>query len=91
MAKIFHASLHGLSKAKDLTLLASDIGKTKWSDVDLEASEYYLLIPQSYELRKEYDRYWKVTDIFPVNSVGILTARDALTREHPTFYLLATN
>jgi Type ISP C-terminal specificity domain len=79
MAKIFHASLHGLSKAKDLALLASDIDKTEWSDIDLEASEFYLLIPQSYDLRTEYDRGWKVTDIFPVNSVGIVTGQDAKT------------
>jgi hypothetical protein len=79
MAKIFHASLHGLSTAKDLALLASDIGKTEWSDIDIEASSFYLLIPQDSLLRREYDRYWKVTDIFPVNSVGIITARDALT------------
>ena len=76
MAKIFHASLHGLSKAKNLALLASDIDKTEWSNIDLEASEYYLLIPQSYDLRIEYNRGWKVTDIFPVNGVGMTTARD---------------
>jgi Type ISP C-terminal specificity domain len=79
MAKIFHASLYGLSKAKDLALLASDIDKTEWSNIDLEASEFYLLIPQSYDLRIEYDRGWKVTDIFPVNSVGIVTGQDGKT------------
>lgn len=30
-------------------------------------------------LQNEYNKYWKVTDIFPVNSVGIVTARDNLT------------
>ncbi len=79
MAKIFHASLHGLSEAKDLVLFASDIGKTEWLDVDLEASKFYLLIPQSYDLRTEYDQGWKVTDIFPVNSVGIVTGQDGET------------
>ncbi len=76
MAKIFHASLHGLSRAKDQALLFSDIGKTKWSDIDIEASEFYLLIPQSYDLRVEYGRGWKITDIFPVNSIGMQTHRD---------------
>jgi predicted helicase len=79
MAKIFHASLHGLSQVKDQALLASDIGKTEWSDIDIEASEFHLLIPQSYDLRIEYDRGWKVTDIFPVNSVGIVTGQDGRT------------
>ena len=51
MAKIFHASLHGLSKAKDLALFDSDIDKTEWSNIDIEASKFYLLIPQNSNLR----------------------------------------
>jgi predicted helicase len=76
MAKIFHASLHGLSQAKDLALLASDIGKTEWSDVDLEASRFYLLIPQNSDLRREYDQFWKMTDIMQTNVLGFQTHRD---------------
>jgi predicted helicase len=76
MAKIFHASLHGLSKAKDLALLASDIDKTKWSDIDIEASSFYLLIPQDSIFRQEYERWWKITDIMPINSTGVKTHRD---------------
>jgi predicted helicase len=30
-------------------------------------------------MRAEYDQYWKINDILPVNSVGIVTARDSLT------------
>jgi predicted helicase len=76
MAKIFHASLHGLSKSKDLALLASDIDKTQWSNIDIEASSFYLLVPQSSNFRQEYDTWWKITDIFPVNSTGVKTHRD---------------
>jgi predicted helicase len=76
MAKIFHASLHGLSKTKNLVLLDSDICKTEWSDIDLESSEFYLLIPQNSDLRCEYDQFWKITDIFPVNTMGFQTHRD---------------
>ncbi len=76
MAKIFHASLHGLSKAKDLALLASDIGNTEWSDIDIEGSSFYLLIPQNSTFRQEYEACWKITDIMPVNSPGVKTHRD---------------
>jgi predicted helicase len=76
MAKIFHASLHGLSKAKDLALLASDIDKTEWSDIDIEASSFYLLIPQDSIFRQEYERWWKITDIMPISSTGVKTHRD---------------
>jgi hypothetical protein len=76
MAKIFHANLHGLSQVKDRTLLASDIGNTKWSDIDIEVSSFYLLVPQNSNFRQEYDSLWKITDIFPVNSTGVKTHRD---------------
>jgi predicted helicase len=81
MAKIFHASLHGLSKAKDLFLLDSDINKTEWADIKLEDSDSYLLIPQLYggDLRKEYKQGWKITDIFSQNgdpAPGLVTTHD---------------
>jgi predicted helicase len=79
MSKIFHASLKGLATFKNQELLVSDISTTEWSSIEIEASEYYLLIPQSYNLKIEYDRGWKVTDIFPVNSVGIITGQDGET------------
>ena len=31
------------------------------------------------DLCAEYEREWKVTQVFPVNSVGVVTARDSLT------------
>ena len=40
---------------------------------------FYLFVPQNTDLLGEYQQGWKVTDIFPVNSVGIVTARDGLT------------
>ncbi|MEK8020334.1 MAG: type ISP restriction/modification enzyme, partial [Candidatus Parabeggiatoa sp.] len=36
-------------------------------------------IPQDMRLRSEYEHYWKVTEMMPVNSAGIVTARDNLT------------
>jgi predicted helicase len=79
VAKIFHADLHGLSGVKDKALLTLDIAKTNWSSVNIEASSSYLLIPQNSDLRHEYDRGWKVTDIFAINSVGIVTGQDSKT------------
>ena len=46
------------------------------------ATPFYLFIPQDEALREEYEQGWQVTDIFPVNSVGIVTARDRLTIHH---------
>jgi len=43
------------------------------------SSDMYLLCPMCYELSIEYDLFIKVVDIFPLNSVGIVTARDKFT------------
>ena len=76
MSKVFHASLHGLSSVKERELSTLDLTTTQWSHLDIESSNFYLFIPQNNDLLPEYDRGWKVTDIFPVNTMGFQTHRD---------------
>lgn len=67
-----------LTGGKYAWLWEQDVAATPWKPLT-PRSPYYLFIPQDMDLREEYERGWKITDIFPVNSVGIVTARDALT------------
>ncbi|MDM8558449.1 type ISP restriction/modification enzyme [Candidatus Parabeggiatoa sp. HSG14] len=78
IAKVFHAELWGERDGKYAWLEAQDVKTTDW-EVLKPTSPFYLFIPQNTELLDEYEQYWKVTDIMPVNSVGIVTARDNLT------------
>ena len=39
-------------------------------------SPFYLLVPQDADLRREYEDYWKLTDIMPHYGAGIITSRD---------------
>lgn len=48
---------------------------TKWKKLSPK-SEFYLFIPRNEKLFKYYDKYKKITEIFPTNSVGIVTSRD---------------
>jgi len=43
------------------------------------SSPFYLFIPHDTQLQEEYEQGWSIPDIFPVNSVGYVTARDSLT------------
>jgi predicted helicase len=79
MSKVFHSSLHGLSSVKERELSTLDLTTTQWSHLDIESSDFYLFTPQNNDLLPEYNRGWKVTDIFPVNSVGIVTGQDSKT------------
>jgi len=40
------------------------------------SSPFYLFIPQDITLRDEYEQYWKVTEMMPVNVLGFQTHRD---------------
>ncbi|MEK6544814.1 MAG: type ISP restriction/modification enzyme, partial [Elusimicrobiota bacterium] len=77
-ATVYHADLWGPKEKKYEALLKSDVSQTKWKKLNPSTPSYFF-IPQDTRLYAEYQKGWKITDIFPVNSVGIVTARDRLT------------
>jgi predicted helicase len=78
LARVFRADLYGIRVAKYAVLDATGIDSTEWLELSPDSPNYYFL-SEDIELRSEYERSAKVTDIMPVNSVGIATARDSLT------------
>jgi hypothetical protein len=74
-ARVFHADLWGSRDDKYRWLLDHAIDTTDWGALD-PGTPFYLFRPQDVGLRAEYDAGWRVTDIFPINGVGITTARD---------------
>ena len=74
-AKAYHADLWGLRERKYAWLSEHDWKTTDWQEVR-PRSEFYLLVPRDEEALERYNKFAKVTDIFPVNSVGIVTSRD---------------
>ena len=87
-ARVFHADLWGRCEegsggGKYGWLVANDFESTKWKELSPK-SPLYLFTPRDNKLAEEYEKGWKLTDIFPVNSVGIVTARDKLTIQWTT-------
>lgn len=76
--RVFHSEIWGLREEKYEWLKRHDITNTRWKRLT-PRSEFYLFIPRDERLLKQYETYPKITEIFPVNSVGIVTARDDLT------------
>ncbi|OIO01594.1 DNA methyltransferase [Candidatus Desantisbacteria bacterium CG_4_10_14_0_8_um_filter_48_22] len=74
-SNVYHSELWGLRNEKFELLSNNDIYKTKWKKLSPK-SESYLFIPRNEKLLGKYEDYLKITDIFPTNSVGIVTARD---------------
>ena len=73
--KVFHSEIYGLREEKYKWLLKNNIKKVKWKKA-VPFPEFYLFQPTDNELLNHYSSFPKITEIFPVNSVGIVTARD---------------
>ncbi|KAB0242691.1 DNA methyltransferase [Microcystis aeruginosa EAWAG127a] len=87
LAKVYHADLWGKREMIENQVIVggkyhwldeNDLYSTSWQELQPD-SPFYLFKPQNINLRSEYDQFWKITEIMPVNSVGIVTARDSLT------------
>ena len=76
--KVFYADSWGLREDKYNWLDRHTVNNTEWQEIE-PISPFYFFIPKDISLLKEYDKFWKIKDIFPVNSIGIVTARDSLT------------
>jgi len=75
IAKVYNAEQWGLREANYKWLLRNDIETTDWEELK-PGSPYYFFVSRKETYLDVYEKYWKVTDIFLVNSVGVVTARD---------------
>lgn len=87
LATVYHADLWGMREIyenKQLVggkyhwLAENDLSSTDWKELEPN-TPFYLFKPQNIDLRSEYATSLKITEIMPINSVGIVTARDNLT------------
>ncbi len=78
LTPVRHAECWGARTSKNDWLLARDMATTDWIDVG-PRPPFYIFRPFEDTSTDEYDEWTSVTDVFPVNSVAIVTARDGLT------------
>jgi len=77
-SQVFHADLFGMREIKYDWLDNTDFQKENYAKIEPQ-SPYYFLIKRDTEKIKQYLDWKPINEIFPVNSVGIVTARDNLT------------
>jgi len=73
--KVFHSERWGLREEKYEWLLSHDMDTTDWKEI-YPHTEFYLFVPRDESLLDVYRNYSKVTEVFPINGVGMTTARD---------------
>jgi len=72
---VYHADLWGLREEKYSWLLNHDVETTNWQEIHPKP-EFYLFVPRDEAALECYNGFVKVTEIFPVHSVGVVTSRD---------------
>jgi len=73
--KVFYSERWGLRKEKYDWLSTNDMATTKWRKIAPKA-EFYLFVPRDERFLGLYEKSPKITDIFPLDGVGMTTARD---------------
>lgn len=76
--EVFHSEIWGQRETKYDWLALHNISNTAWKRLTPK-TEFYFFVPRDEKLFKRYSKLPKINEIFPVNSVGIVTARDNLT------------
>lgn len=78
LAQVFHGDLWGRREDKYQALFDSSLASFDWQHIQPQEPQF-AFIPRDYALEAQYQQGFAVQDFMPVNSVGIVTARDALT------------
>jgi len=73
--QVFHTDLFGLRENKYDWLDKNEFSKENYNRIEPQ-SPYYFLVKRDTEKIKQYLDWKKITEIFPANSVGIVTSRD---------------
>ena len=82
-ATVRHADLRGERDTGDgggkySWLATHDVATTDWTELT-PMPPFYWFVPRDQTLAGEYNGAWSITDVFPIHSAGIVTARDKLT------------
>jgi predicted helicase len=77
LGKVFHFDLYGLRNEKYKTLSKSSIQSIAYSELKPNTPNY-LFLDRDFGLLSVYEKGFKVNELFPVNSVGIVTANDSV-------------
>jgi predicted helicase len=73
--QIYHYDLFGKRHEKYGFLLENNLQSIKWNELQPAAPDYFF-VPKDFSLKEEYEKGFKIDELFKVNSSGIKTQRD---------------
>ena len=75
LGTVYHSEVFGKRESKFETLNKSDIEKIKWQKLDY-SEPYFFFVPKDFGENVEYEKGFKIDELFLHNNSGIQTKRD---------------
>jgi predicted helicase len=76
LGQVFYTDVWGIRSQKFEYLTEKDLEQIEWEKIKNKAPMYFM-VPRNYELEEEYNKGFRVDELFPVSSVGVVTSRDS--------------
>ncbi len=77
LGTVYHGEIYGKRKEKFQALDESDLQNIKWKKLDYSAP-YYFFVPKNFILEEEYEKGFKIDELFRIKAAGIKTHHDDL-------------
>lgn len=77
LGKVYHKDLYGLRQQKYDFLDGAALENVGYDEMEPRAPMYFF-VPKNFDLQEEYDKGFKVDELFNVSSVSVVTAKDAI-------------
>lgn len=99
LGKVYNFNLFGKREHKYDYLINSNLNSVDWQKLNYSEPNYFFVQKSFLDIEK-YDSGFKVDELFPINSVGIVTSRDAiligyskeeLTKQVEAFYNIVSD
>ncbi len=78
LGEIFHSSVQGKREFKYETLNSNTIQSFEWKQLEFTKPNYFF-VPKNFDEIKNYEKGFKIDELFGENVAGIETIRDAIT------------
>lgn len=82
LREVFRADLWGKRQEKFDTLNKSNLENIKWQKINLDQTSYSFTFDKNLKLREIYKKGVSISNLFPDNGSGIVTARDKLSIDY---------
>ncbi|HRO08535.1 MAG TPA: hypothetical protein PK047_06675 [Saprospiraceae bacterium] len=78
LAQVFHFDLYGKRDDKYDFLNENNLASIEWNELQPNEPNYFL-VNKDFDAQNDYDKGFRVNELFTINSAGIVTARDEFT------------